>query len=79
MLHSRPAGAERVKRKLNQRHKLAWTRNYKKKKRKKAVILVRIMGVAQWLERQTFDRKVAGSSPDRRGEGIFFSRVNFWC
>ena len=35
--------------------------------------------VAQWLERRTRDRKVAGSSPGRSGGRIFFSRVNFYC
>ena len=34
---------------------------------------------AQWLERQTRDRKVAGSSPGRSGGRIYFSRVNFLC
>ena len=36
-------------------------------------------GIAQWLERRTRDRKVAGSNPCRSGGGIFFSRVNFLC
>ena len=36
-------------------------------------------GIAQWLLRQTRDRKVAGSNPCRRGGRIFFSRVNFVC
>ena len=36
-------------------------------------------GIAQWLERRTRERKVAGSNPDRSGGGIFFSRVNFLC
>ena len=35
--------------------------------------------IAQWLERRTRDRKVAGSSPGRSGVRIFFSRVNFLC
>ena len=38
--------------------------------------------IAQWLERQTRDRTVPGSSPRRRGGRIFFSmasRVNFLC
>ena len=34
-------------------------------------------GIAQWLERQARDRKVAGSSPGRSGGRIFVSRVNF--
>ena len=34
-------------------------------------------GIAQWLERQTRDWKVAGSNPCRSGGRIFFSRVNF--
>ena len=32
-----------------------------------------------WLERQTRDRKVATSNPDRSGGRVFFSRVNFVC
>ena len=36
-------------------------------------------GIAQWLERRTRDRKVAGSNPCRSGGRIFFSRVNFLC
>ena len=37
-------------------------------------------GIAQWLERRTRDRKVAGSNPCWSGGGrIFFSRVNFLC
>ena len=36
-------------------------------------------GIAQWLERRNRDRKVPGSSPDRNGWIIFFSRVNFLC
>ena len=35
--------------------------------------------IAQWLERRTRDRKVAGSNPCRSGGKIFFSRVNFLC
>ena len=35
-------------------------------------------GIAQWLERRTRDRKVAGSS-GRSGGKMFFSRVNFLC
>ena len=37
------------------------------------------VGIAQWLERRTSDRKVAGSNPCRSGGRIFFSRVNFLC
>jgi len=33
---------------------------------------------AQWSERQTRDRKVAGSSPGRSGGRIYFSRVNLF-
>ena len=36
-------------------------------------------GIAQWLERRTRDRKVAGSNPCRSDGRIFFSRVNFLC
>ena len=36
-------------------------------------------GIAQWLERRTRDRKVAGSNLCRSGGRIFFSRVNFLC
>ena len=36
-------------------------------------------GIAQWSERRTRDRKVAGSSSGRTGGRIFFSRVNFLC
>ena len=36
-------------------------------------------GIAQWLERRTRDRKVAGSDPCWSGGRIFFSRVNFLC
>ena len=36
-------------------------------------------GIAQWLERQTCDWKVAGSNPCWNGGRIFFSRVNFLC
>ena len=35
--------------------------------------------IAQWLERRTRDRKVAGSNPCWSGGRIFFSRVNFLC
>ena len=34
-------------------------------------------GIAQWLEHQTHDWKVAGSNPCTSGGRIFFSRVNF--
>ena len=34
-------------------------------------------GIAQWLERRTRDRKVAGSIPCWSVGRIFFSRVNF--
>ena len=36
-------------------------------------------GMAQWLERRTRDRKVAGSNPCWSGGRIFFSRVSFLC
>ena len=36
-------------------------------------------GIAQWLERRTRDRKVAGSNPCRSSGRIFFSRVTFLC
>ena len=36
-------------------------------------------GIAQWLERRTRDRKVAGSNPCWSGGRIFFFRVNFLC
>ena len=36
-------------------------------------------GIAQWLERQTRDWKVAGYNSWRNGGRIFFSRVNFLC
>ena len=36
-------------------------------------------GIAQWLERPTRDRKVAGSNLCRRGGRIFFPMVNFLC
>ena len=35
--------------------------------------------IAQWLERRTRDRKVAGSSPGRNGVNIFFSIIHFLC
>ena len=35
------------------------------------------VGIAQWLKRQTCDRKVVGSNPCRSGAKISFSRVNF--
>ena len=37
------------------------------------------VGIAQWLENRTRDRKVAGSNPCWSGGRIFFSRVNFLC
>ena len=37
------------------------------------------MGIAQWLECRTNDRKVAGSNPCRSGRKIFLSGVNFLC
>ena len=43
------------------------------------VCFCRRAGVAQWLERRTHDRKVAGSNPCWSGGRIFFSRVNFLC
>ena len=36
-------------------------------------------GIAQWLERQTCDWKVAGSNPCWSGGRILFSRVDFLC
>ena len=36
-------------------------------------------GIAQWLQRWTHDRKVAGLNPCWSGGRIFFSRVNFLC
>ena len=38
-----------------------------------------LSGIAQWLERQTRDWKVAGSNPCWSGGRIFFSRVDFLC
>ena len=38
-----------------------------------------LAGIAQWLERRTRDRKVAGSNPCWGSGRIFFSRVNFLC
>ena len=35
--------------------------------------------IAQWLERRTRDRKVAGWNPSRSGGRIFFSRIHFLC
>ena len=37
------------------------------------------VGIAQWLEHGTHDRKVAGSNPCWSSGRIFFSRVNFLC
>ena len=39
----------------------------------------RRLWIAQWLERRTRDRNVAGSNPWRSGRRIFFSSVNFLC
>ena len=36
-------------------------------------------GLVCWLERETHDRKVASSNPDRSGGRIFFSNVDFVC
>ena len=36
------------------------------------------VGIAQWLEHQTRDQKVLGSSPGWGGGIIFFSRVSVW-
>ena len=36
-------------------------------------------GDSSGVERQTLDRKVAGSSPGRSGGRMFFSRVNLHC
>ena len=35
--------------------------------------------IAQWLEQQTHDQKVAGLNPCWSSRRIFFSRVNFLC
>ena len=43
------------------------------------VIIMLGAGIAQWLERRTRDRKVAGSSTCTSGGRIFFSRINFLC
>ena len=43
------------------------------------LLLLLANGIAQWLERRTRDRKVAGSNPCWSGGRIFFSRVNFLC
>ena len=40
---------------------------------------LRLMTIAQWLERRTRDLKVAGSNPHWSSGRIFFSRVNFLC
>ena len=42
-------------------------------------VRVIIIIIAQWLERRTRVRKVAGSNPCWSGGRIFFSRVNFLC
>ena len=44
-----------------------------------SVVLGKRAGIAQWLERRTRDRKVAGSNPCWSGGRIFFSRVDFLC
>ena len=36
-------------------------------------------GTACWLERRTFDQKIASSNPGRSDGRMFFSRVNFVC
>ena len=36
-------------------------------------------GIAQWLERRTRDRKVAGLNPCWSSRRIFFSMVDFLC
>ena len=43
------------------------------------IIYPRGAGIAQWLERRTRDRKVAGLNPCWGDGRIFFSRVNFLC
>ena len=65
-------------------HSLAWFRDYEtsiftKQDRKSGERLPCGAGIAQWLERRTRDRKVAGSNPCWIGGSIFFSRVNFLC
>ena len=45
----------------------------------KKLLLQMGAGIAQWVERRTRDRKVAGSSTCTSGGTIFFSRVNFLC
>ena len=35
--------------------------------------------IAQWLERRTRDRRIAGSNPCRSGGRHFFPNVNFLC
>ena len=37
------------------------------------------VGITQWLERRTRNRKFAGSNPCWSGGRIFFSKVNFLC
>ena len=37
------------------------------------------VGVVQWVERRTRDRRVEGSILGGSGRRIFFSRVNFLC
>ena len=48
-------------------------------RRETCPMYVRGAGIAQWLERQSRDWKVAGSNPSRSGGRIFFSGVNFLC
>ena len=45
----------------------------------KGLTELRGAGIAQWLERRTRDRKVAGSNPSWSGGRIFFSWVSFLC
>ena len=44
-----------------------------------SIVAILIAGIAQWLDRRTRDRKVAGSNPCWSGGRIFFSRVSFMC
>ena len=43
------------------------------------MVLSNWAGIAQWLECQTCDWKVASSNPCRCGRRIFLSRVDFLC
>ena len=47
--------------------------------KQKTVQLTMGAGIAQWLERRTRDKKVAGSNPYRSGGRMVFSRVDFLC